>query len=224
MKKSAKPEEIRFHRGDRVMVDYEDPSGPAWSHKGPGVFVEYVTESTPGYDTYAGDHALVRLKKNDPCCCFPLDSLSKPGHPKKTKDAGSYLTKRLMKQIVAGGIVIAPRRAGKTTAVVELMRRDPSYVLVCLNHSNAQYAKQALTLRGVVDAEKRVASGESIPSIRGRVTADSKVIIDEFFWNSAFTQIPYHCAVSSSPKRMVVYNAKGRNLTVNSNGEDIWKG
>jgi hypothetical protein len=133
----------------------------------------------------------------------------------------SYWTKRLMKDIAAGGIVIAPRSAGKTTAIVELMRRDPSYVLVCLNHSGAQYAKQALMLRGVVNAERRVASGENLSNLRGR---DSKVIIDEFFFNPAFTQIPYHCFVSSAPKRMVVYNAKGRRFTVNSNGEDVWKG
>jgi len=135
-----------------------------------------------------------------------------------------YMTKRLMKQIATGGIVVAPRRAGKTTAILDLMCKDPAYVLVCRNHYTANCVKEDLTRRGVAGAERRVAHGGNLVGLRGWITKTDKVIIDEFFWNPAFTQVPYHCAVSSAPKRMIVYNANGSSLTTNANGMDIWHG
>lgn len=132
------------------------------------------------------------------------------------------MTKRLMKQIAAGGIIIAPRVSGKTTAIVELMCKDPSsYVLVALNHNMACYIRSALKEKGFSDADRRVILPNNVDKLRGR--PPYKVIIDEAFWNPAFyNNQPYHCALSSAPKRMVVYNKKGRQITVNN--QDVWNG
>jgi AAA+ ATPase superfamily predicted ATPase len=36
----------------------------------------------------------------------------------------NYLTKKLKEDIKKGGLVIAPRRAGKTTAILELLKES----------------------------------------------------------------------------------------------------
>jgi len=210
----------RFHVGEQVQVDYTD-SDPTSSYKGPGTFKDYVTESTIGYEYCAGDHALVTVGDKTVPCCFPLKSLKRLYNPRKivgVRKKLSYLTKRLMKDIAAGGIVIAPRRAGKTTAIIELMVKDPSYVMVCHTRDTAVYMTNELLARNVKNAEQRVLS--KFESLRDRTV---KVIIDEAFWNPAFNRTRgYHCAVSSAPNRMVVYNAKGRSMTVNATGEEVW--
>lgn len=132
----------------------------------------------------------------------------------------SLLTSRLMKQIALGGIVVAPRRAGKTTAIIELMIKDPSYVLVCPNNDLVTHIAFKLILIGIPNALQRVIGASSINTLRGR--NNIKVIVDEAFFNPAFLKIPYHCAVSTAPKRMAVYNSKGKVLTVNKKGEDSW--
>jgi len=48
-----------------------------------------------------------------------------------------YLTKRIKKDIQNGGIVIAPRRAGKTVAIIDMIEQSDEYVLVCCTNTCA---------------------------------------------------------------------------------------
>jgi hypothetical protein len=125
-----------------------------------------------------------------------------------------YLTKRIKKDIQDGGIVIAPRRAGKTVAIMDLLEQSDDYVLVCCTKTCAESIRKDIVERGVKDKEK-VNNCVFGPKDAALDKCKKKIIIDEFFWNPFFYRsnfLKYHCAVSSAPLKLFVYNKKGKKL------------
>jgi hypothetical protein len=128
----------------------------------------------------------------------------------------SYLTKRLKLDIKKGGIVIAPRRAGKTQAIIELLEESNEYLLICNSLAIAKDVRNRLLDRHKIDI-KQV---EESMIISGQRFSDKKLIIDECFWNPSFYSEDYHCAVSSNPSDLIVYNDKGKRFKIKKNA--IW--
>lgn len=134
-----------------------------------------------------------------------------------------YLTNRIKKDIQKGGIVIAPRRAGKTTAIIELLEQSKTneYLLICFSENCAKQIRGEMITRGIKNGKE---INSCVVGPRNAMTASfNKIIIDEFFWNPAFYNssfLKYHCIVSSTPKNLYVYNKKGRKLTTKE--EDIF--
>jgi hypothetical protein len=125
-----------------------------------------------------------------------------------------YLSKRIKKDIQKGGIVIAPRRAGKTFAIMDLLEHSDDYALVCVSKSYAESTQKDMIQRGIKDKEK-VMDCVFGPKDAALDKCIKKIIIDEFFWNPFFYRsnfLKYHCAVSSAPLNVYLYNKKGKKL------------
>jgi hypothetical protein len=126
-----------------------------------------------------------------------------------------YLTKKLKKDIQKGGIVIAPGRAGKTTAVIELLEQSDEYFLICLSMRHAENIWDELLNRGIKD-RKEIMNCVGGPKTN-LVDIKRKIIIDEFFWNPIVYSrnfLTYHCGITRNPSRLVVYDKKGKKLTL----------
>lgn len=77
-------------------------------------------------------------------------------------------------------------------------------------------SERILVQRGIKDKEK-INSCVYGPKDRALDKCKKKIIIDEFFWNPYYYQqgfLRYHCAVSSSPLKLFVYNKKGKKLII----------
>jgi len=126
----------------------------------------------------------------------------------------NYLTLKLERDIKKGGIIIAPRRSGKTTAILNILKSSNEYVLVCHSLTQAEILHKELSeisKKSTIEIKKCIIGPSQIWKGECR-----KIIIDEFFWNRAFyTLKDYHCIISSNPRDMVVYNSKGIRLKIN---------
>ena len=131
-----------------------------------------------------------------------------------------YLTNRLVRVIKKGGMIIAPRRAGKSQAILKVLSDSDDYLLVCHSSDSARMHQELLS---------RI-SKKSISEIKGcishpweRLRSSKKIIIDEFFWNPVFAVTSqYHCAISSNPRDLILYNKTGRRMKIAYN--EVWKG
>jgi hypothetical protein len=127
----------------------------------------------------------------------------------------NYLTKKLMRDMEKGGVIIAPRRSGKSVAIVRFLRKHKNFAVSCPTMEMAQYMKVlAVEMFGVHGFEIKERCLGSNPSyFRGR---DWKVIIDEAFWHPMYLtkSLPFHCALSSFPKDLILYNEKGKRLSL----------
>lgn len=122
----------------------------------------------------------------------------------------SYLTKRLKQDIKNGGMVIAPRRSGKTQAILALLEESEEYCLICYSYESYKATKNELIDRHI--DRKRVEA--SVTYAGRKYPLGKKLIIDEFFWNSASSTKSYHCAVSSNFGDLVVYTGKGERFKI----------
>jgi len=99
----------------------------------------------------------------------------------------------LLRKIRKGGIIIAPRRAGKTVAILTLMDQDSSYVVSCPNYQIAkEYKSKAESMGLSLGCLKRIVgplTGKDLAAYAGR---GSKIIIDEFFWWPGLTSLMGH--------------------------------
>ena len=123
----------------------------------------------------------------------------------------SYLTKRLKQDIKKGGMVIAPRRSGKTQAILALLEESEEYCLICYSYESYKATKNELIDRRKID-RKRAEVSVAYPG--QKYPLGKKYIIDEFFWNSASSTKSYHCAVSSNSGDLVVYTGKGERFKI----------
>jgi len=122
-----------------------------------------------------------------------------------------YLTKKLMKDIKRGGLVIAPRRSGKTVAAICFLQKNEGFILSCHSWGMAR------ELQGQYPDVKDLIIG---PDHYSRVGRREKIILDEAFWHPLFLKgLDFssgpggiHCALSSTPGGTVVYNEKGKRL------------
>lgn len=124
-----------------------------------------------------------------------------------------YLTSRLIRDIEDGGIIFAPRRSGKSQAILALLMKSEYYVVVCPNKSTAENYIYELKKKGYT----RLECSKQVRGPRSKVPSDKRVIIDEFMWNPFFFKnnfIKYHAAVSSVPVKAIMYDSKGRRLTL----------
>ena len=131
-----------------------------------------------------------------------------------------YLTNRLVRAIKKGGMIIAPRRAGKTQAILEVLKQSDEYILICFSCSFARHLQDQfsmMTTRSNTDIRQAIIGPRSIKR------SNKKIIIDEFFWNPAFVGgTEYHCAISSNPRDLILYNKTGRRMKIAYN--EVWKG
>lgn len=126
------------------------------------------------------------------------------------------LVDQLMEDIKAGGLVVAPSRAGKTSAIIKLMLSDHRYYYVARN------AVECAQL-----AEKfQMHSGRFVTPfsfIGGLLEAGNLFIIDECFTNPAFFNweaCKWHAAVGCSDYRIKLYSNNGSLL---AEPAELWK-
>lgn len=126
-----------------------------------------------------------------------------------------YLTRTLRKEIIKGGIVISPRRSGKTQAVLSILLKSEEYAFICFHKKVAKELQKDLKSMGVTD--KRIfGPKEKIPE-------DKKIIVDEFFHNPYCIKHPLssiHCLIGSAPKALVVFNNNCDIIRIKA--EEIW--
>lgn len=127
-----------------------------------------------------------------------------------------YLSKRIKKDIIKGGLILAPRRSGKTVAILELLCESDDYVLICFSDEIAKSLISEICERGISPKKSKV----KIKGPKSRIPYHKKVIIDECLWNPAFFRLKYdriHCAISSPPLRTVQYTGKRRKSVIDFN-------
>lgn len=131
-----------------------------------------------------------------------------------------YLTNRLKRAIKKGGMIITPRRSGKTQAILDLLSDSDEYVLICYSKSYALHIRQELSERSQWSLNQ---IAKMIIGSRDRYDKSKKIILDEFFWNPAFFgDIGYHCAISSNREDLILYNKTGRRMKIAQN--EVWNG
>ena len=129
-----------------------------------------------------------------------------------------YLNNRIARDIEKGGIIFAPRRSGKTLAILCVLTKSKDYVLICPNPDMAMAIISELHRKGIPYKDCR----KMVKGPRSNIPKGKKIIIDEFMWNPFFfksSKINFHAAVSSSALSTILYNKKGRRLVLEK--EDI---
>ena len=119
----------------------------------------------------------------------------------------AYLTKQLEKDIVKGGLILAPCRAGKTTAIVNVLKKDESFILVVDTYrQKSDYVDRLGAPKEQVQV-CRVLRAEDSPYAR------HKIVLDEALFSPySFSHFGGKChAMLSSPNRVpvVCYNIRG---------------
>ena len=107
-----------------------------------------------------------------------------------------------------GGHVFAERGAGKTRAVVELMKEDNSVVTVVHNMSAYRNVERMMLLAGFspeqIDAKLFIASSLNSPNPKRKdIPKNRKIIVDE--WSINEYRGGYWAAISSLPNDSVVF-------------------
>jgi len=114
-----------------------------------------------------------------------------------------------------GGIIIAPRRSGKSTAILHFLKKHKNFAVSCVNQGSADCMKEsAVRLFGTKGYEiKERIRNSNASCFVGR---DWKLIIDEAFFHPIYLNRirPFHCALSSSYDNIVLYNEKGKRLSL----------
>jgi predicted AAA+ superfamily ATPase len=130
-----------------------------------------------------------------------------------------YLTASLKKQIIEGGIILSPRRSGKTRAVLELLSESDEYIYIVLNSAIA------LTLQKELNELAMTKKERCIFGPKNKLPKGKKIIVDELFHNSYYNRkriTSIHCLLGTTPKRLVAYNNMGGVLRAKA--EEVWKG
>jgi hypothetical protein len=127
------------------------------------------------------------------------------------------LTASLKKQIIEGGIILSPRRSGKTRAVLELLSESDEYIYIALN------SVIAVTLQKELNELAKTKKEKCIFGPKNKLPKGKKIIVDELFINSYYKRkriASIHCLLGTTPKRLVAYNNSGR--TIKLNAEEVW--
>lgn len=123
----------------------------------------------------------------------------------------NYLTSKIKQDLINGGLIIAPRRSGKSEAIIELLNESDDYIIVCINQDHAKSMRDRLIKRHIknkVRADDLIV-GQTYDFKRN----EKKIIIEEFFYNKAADlNLDWHAAVSTLSKDVIVYNKKGKKL------------
>lgn len=107
----------------------------------------------------------------------------------------------IKKALLGGGLVVAPRGQGKTSALVEILIEDKNAVLIVAYASEKIRIRQALLESGLTEygvSEKLfLASSTDLPFHRINYLHDKNVYVDEWFSNTY--KGPFKAAVTSEP-------------------------
>jgi AAA+ ATPase superfamily predicted ATPase len=125
-----------------------------------------------------------------------------------------YLTSKIKKDLIKGGLIITPRRSGKSEAIVELLNESTDYVLVCANQDQMNMTRERLIKKNFKNKFK-INSLIVGPTYNFKGLFNKKIIIDEYFYNSAADKIDnWHTAISTFNKDAVIYDKKGKRIVV----------
>jgi len=118
----------------------------------------------------------------------------------------THLTKQLEKDIIKGGLILAPCRSGKTTAIVNVLKKDEHFILVV---DTALQKKDYVERLGAPSPQVFVCD-----TLRRYGTFPVyKIVLDEaLFSPDSFFHFGDKCyAMLSSPNRVpvVCYNIRG---------------
>jgi len=126
-----------------------------------------------------------------------------------------FLTKQLVEDIKTGGLIIAPCSAGKTTAVIEVLKTNYYFYLVVDNDIiRKHYWMKGAPIEQIITIEEY---DEYITQKICHVKVSHlyiKFIIDEYFISSPMLQgINFHAALTT-PDRLpvIMYNETGERL------------
>jgi hypothetical protein len=110
-----------------------------------------------------------------------------------------YLTKKLKKEIMKGGIINAPRGSGKTTAIAELLQEHPDLYLSCPTYLHKRVFKNTYRHINLSNIDNRIIGPESTEGLEG-----AKVIYDDCFSHPNFPKCiredNFLCAIGTMPK------------------------
>lgn len=126
------------------------------------------------------------------------------------------LSVALKKEIIKGGIVLSPRRSGKTRAALSLLLSSEDYVLVCITKQIARELQ--------IDLLNMGKTTKCIYGPKDKIPEGKKVIVDEFFYNAYCLKNPLteiHCLMATAPKNLVVFNTSGG--LFRTKAESVWK-
>lgn len=131
---------------------------------------------------------------------------------KKTPVFSKPFRSKLAREIVKGGIIIAPRRAGKTIAALNVLSVDSNMVYSCFSKEIAICVQCTAREMGFSEGVlKRIKGPLSRDQIRG-VYKDRSIILDEFFWHPeamGIMRMPqFHAALSSPGHNLRVTDGK----------------
>ncbi len=116
------------------------------------------------------------------------------------------LQPKIKKEIVKGGLIMAPQRSGKTRAIAEVLHENPNFILVVARPAFLK-AHQESYLELYGDKCPRIVTETEYKRL-GRRNKNLKVILDDYLWNlkaGYYTNIDFHAAVSSPLKRTKIF-------------------
>lgn len=118
----------------------------------------------------------------------------------------SYLTQKLIENIKAGGLIIAPCMAGKTTAITTVMKEDLSYILIA--PYSYQLQSDVKELQGRVFDPFRVK--QQVFEFK-ELYYGKKILLDEAFTDSMrpLFWLPWYTAITTSIFPVTLYSQDG---------------
>jgi len=111
---------------------------------------------------------------------------------------------KIKQDIKKGGIVCAPRRSGKSSAILSLLFESDEYALVCHDRTYLKPYRDTLVKMGLplsVAQQRVISVGSDKPE-------GKKLIAEETL--QKFEQ--YHCVVLTLQKDLIVFDTKGKRI------------
>tara|TARA_R110000868_G_scaffold66014_2_gene196953 strand:- start:454 stop:879 length:426 start_codon:yes stop_codon:yes gene_type:complete len=114
--------------------------------------------------------------------------------------------KKIKKALKAGGMIFAPRRSGKSIALIEILQEESDSVLIVCSKIQKFRLYHEMTKDKTVQA--RILVNPSISELR----KFNKIYVDEFLHNSDFQKYKAHALITSpfnrTPLKVILASKK----------------